>query len=132
MSGWRFKRVLLWIFFAVSLFIIACAPGQAKAKVGPGNEGASPSFSEAADAKTADDLAFAQFSSSGWKTDFSKRTVRMGEISSGGPPKDGIPPVDRPQFEMAGEADKWLKDNEPVGYLNMNGEAKAYPLQILI
>ncbi len=132
MSRWRFEKSFPWMFLAASLFIVACAPGQAKAKVGSGAEGASPSFSEAADAKKADDLGFAQFSSSGWKTDFSRHTVRLGEISSGGPPKDGIPPVDRPKFETTAEADKWLKDNEPVGYLNMNGEAKAYPLQILI
>ncbi len=29
------------------------------------------------------------------KTDFSKRTVDLSEIESGGPPKDGIPAIDR-------------------------------------
>jgi hypothetical protein len=32
------------------------------------------------------------------KTDFSKRTVELAEIESGGPPKDGIPAIDRPRF----------------------------------
>src|SRR5688572_23878957 len=33
-----------------------------------------------------------------WKTDFSKHTVPLGEIMSGGPGKDGIPPIDAPKF----------------------------------
>jgi hypothetical protein len=32
------------------------------------------------------------------KTDFSRRTVELAEIESGGPPKDGIPAIDRPRF----------------------------------
>ena len=33
-------------------------------------------------------------------TDFSKHTVPLDEIVSGGPPKDGIPAIDRPHFEQ--------------------------------
>jgi 2-iminobutanoate/2-iminopropanoate deaminase len=33
------------------------------------------------------------------RTDFSKHTVPLGEIKSGGPPKDGIPSIDGPRFE---------------------------------
>lgn len=32
-------------------------------------------------------------------TDFSIRSVDLGEISSGGPPPDGIPAIDNPVFE---------------------------------
>jgi hypothetical protein len=32
------------------------------------------------------------------RTDFSSRTIRLDEIESGGPPKDGIPAIDRPRF----------------------------------
>ncbi len=67
-----------------------------------------------------------------WKTDFSRHTVPLDEIVSGGPPKDGIPAVDRPRFVNVRQADRWLSDREPVVLVVLNGEAKAYPIQILI
>lgn len=33
------------------------------------------------------------------RTDFSRHTVPLEEIKSGGPPKDGIPSIDAPRFE---------------------------------
>ncbi len=68
----------------------------------------------------------------GWKTDFSKRTVPLDEIVSGGPPKDGIPAIDRPKFVGVEEADDWLKDREPVVLVALGRTVKAYPLRILI
>ncbi len=56
----------------------------------------------------------------------------MDEITSGGVPRDGIPPIDHPQFVAPSEADRWLADVEPVALFEMNGDARAYPLQILI
>jgi hypothetical protein len=67
-----------------------------------------------------------------WKTDFSKAAVPLGEIRAGGPPKDGIPPIDRPKFQTVAEAAAWLRPNEPVVYVERAGDARAYPLQILI
>ena len=67
-----------------------------------------------------------------WSTDFSKRTVPLEELMAGGPPKDGIPAIDRPKFETVKQADRWLGKREPVAVVELNGEAKAYPLQILI
>lgn len=72
------------------------------------------------------------FDTSEWKTDFQKAGVLLHEIRSGGPPKDGIPAIDRPKFETTPDAEKWLKPAEPVVYLERNGDARAYPLQILI
>ena len=66
-----------------------------------------------------------------WKTDFSKRSVPYTEIFSGGVPRDGIPPLDNPRFVTPAQADQWLEDQEPVIAFELNGEAKAYPLQIL-
>lgn len=66
------------------------------------------------------------------RTDFSKSTVNMEEIMSGGPPKDGIPAIDRPRFVAFREADRWLDPREPVIAVDAGGEAKAYPLQILM
>ena len=67
-----------------------------------------------------------------WKTDFSKAVVPLDEIASGGPPKDGIPAVDEPRFISVDEANRFLGKNEPVAVVRLNGQTKAYPLQILI
>ena len=72
------------------------------------------------------------FSTAGWKTDFTKHSVPLSQIISGGPPKDGIPAIDKPAFETVDGAGKWLKPKEPVILFEWNGEARAYPLQILI
>ena len=69
---------------------------------------------------------------SGWKTDFSKHTVSLEEITSGGPPKDGIPAIDEPKFVSVPAASGWLDDSEPVAVIELGGETRAYPLQILI
>jgi hypothetical protein len=66
------------------------------------------------------------------RTDFSKRTVELAEIQSGGPPKDGIPAIDRPRFVDTRAAFAWLKPNEPVIVLRLGGDARAYPIQILM
>ncbi len=63
-------------------------------------------------------------------TDFGKRSIAWAEITSGGPPKDGIPSIDEPAFVAVSEADD-LADTEPVVGLVVNGEARAYPLRIL-
>ncbi|MGD2102072.1 MAG: DUF3179 domain-containing protein, partial [Acidimicrobiia bacterium] len=54
------------------------------------------------------------------------------EIISGGPPPDGIPSIDEPEFVTVEVADRWLGSNEPVVYLETNGDLHAYPVQILI
>ncbi len=66
------------------------------------------------------------------KTNFGKHTVPLQEIRSGGPSKDGIPPVDRPRFIASGEAARWLDAQEPVIVFERKGDARAYPLQILM
>ncbi len=58
--------------------------------------------------------------------------VPPGEIISGGPPPDGIPPLDAPSFVGVETADIWLKDAEPVVVLDIDGDARAYPVQILM
>ncbi|MCP4402064.1 MAG: DUF3179 domain-containing protein [bacterium] len=67
-----------------------------------------------------------------FSTDFSKHSVPYHEILSGGPPKDGIPAIDAPKFESVKEADTWLKAVEPVILLNIEEDARAYPMQILV
>ncbi len=66
------------------------------------------------------------------RTDFSTAIVDMDEIVSGGPPKDGIPAIDKPTFVDVATASGWLNPREPVIGVVIDGHARAYPIQILI
>jgi hypothetical protein len=67
----------------------------------------------------------------GLRTNWKKALVAAEEIRPGGPPPDGIPAIDKPKFLSVAEADKWLKDREPVIAFEAGGDARAYPLQIM-
>ncbi|MEM6285597.1 MAG: DUF3179 domain-containing protein [Bacteroidota bacterium] len=67
----------------------------------------------------------------GFATNTAQRTIDLSELMSGGPPKDGIPSIDAPQFVSAEAASGWLAPQEPVILLEVGDEAKFYPLQIL-
>ncbi|MFV2062955.1 MAG: DUF3179 domain-containing protein [Chloroflexota bacterium] len=73
-----------------------------------------------------------RFNTRGWATDFSISSIPYSEILSGGPPKDGIPAIDDPVFESIEAARTWVDGQAPVIALELNGEAKAYPMAIMI
>lgn len=52
-------------------------------------------------------------------------------IRSGGPPKDGIPPIDEPEFLTARSADFLTDDDIVFGFVE-GGEARAYPQLVLV
>ena len=66
-------------------------------------------------------------------TNFSKSSIKSWvEIQSGGPPKDGIPAINDPEFLSTSGAHK-LKPNEPVITVALHGESeRAYPIRYLI
>jgi hypothetical protein len=66
-----------------------------------------------------------------WNTDFSRHTVPYDELLALLPVRDGIPAIDNPTFETLEEATEWLFENEPVIAVEYNGDARAYPLQVL-
>ena len=72
-----------------------------------------------------------QWTSDGWKTEFTKTSIDFGDIVSGGPPRDGIPSIDDPVFVKASMIDD-IGDREPVIIFPLEGEPRAYPLRILI
>ena len=67
----------------------------------------------------------------GWKTDFSRHTIEWSSVLSGGPPRDGIPAIDKPKIVALSQVTN-LAPTEPVIGLVVKGEARAYPLRVLM
>ena len=55
--------------------------------------------------------------------------IDLTQLLNGGPPKDGIPSIDKPVFDNA-QTTSFKSDEQVIGVV-INGEAKAYPLGIL-
>ncbi|MEM8789790.1 MAG: DUF3179 domain-containing (seleno)protein, partial [Pseudomonadota bacterium] len=56
--------------------------------------------------------------------------IRLEEITWGGVRKDGIPSLDNPTMILAAEAD-YLRPDDLVFGVAINGDARAYPLRIM-
>ena len=117
----------------------ADVPASVETTVGPSKAAETPGSVEptrtprpTVSRDSANQLAVKRYQNEGWDTDFSQHSVPFSEIFSGGPPRDGIPPLDNPTFVSVAEADDWLRPKEPVILFEIDGEARAYPLQILI
>ena len=66
------------------------------------------------------------------RTDFSIHSVDLSEITSGGPPKDGIPALIDPEFVEV-ETETRLSPREPVMTLELGDSApRAYPVRYLL
>ena len=123
-----FRKWIFWIL-AAGWTLSACAPTP-------------PPTTPASDSPAADPVQMTpttlpaesppRGAESEFTTDFSKHSVPYSEILSGGPPKDGIPSIDAPNFQSTREADGWLEDREPVVFVQVGDDARAYPIQILI
>jgi len=71
-------------------------------------------------------------STANWRTDFCNSNVDFSEILVGNPVKGGIPSVTDPAMESIEEAAAWLSERSPVIALEVEDEARAYPLAILM
>lgn len=61
-----------------------------------------------------------------------KHSVPLDSILGGGPPKDGIPSIDRPKFILVSEASREFQDTEPGLALEIDNISRFYPFQILV
>lgn len=59
-----------------------------------------------------------------------KSIVPLEEIVSGGPPPDGIPSIDNPQFTSIEETT--FPDDQEGVFLSINGDSRFYPFNILV
>ncbi len=127
-------RTIIWASLTIATLVLSACAATSPSELVTENAAASatppPSAAAPADGllplETPPPGAEREFS-----TDFSRHTVPYREVLSGGPPKDGIPAIDAPQFVTVAEADAWLASQEPVVLVQADGEARAYPLQIL-
>ncbi len=67
----------------------------------------------------------------GWKTDLNERTIPLTELEIV-LPKDRIVPIDEPTFAAVAEAPDYMDPQEPVVALIIDGDARAYPLAMLM
>ena len=63
--------------------------------------------------------------------DVSNAVIPTSEMRSGGPPRDGIPAIDRPRFLRARQVN-YLSDDDLVVSVTLDGKTRAYPLRILV
>ena len=63
-------------------------------------------------------------------TDFDNNSIEFDSIITDGPRRDSIPPIDDPEFVAVAEAG--LGDDEPVVSVIIDGDARAYPLSMLL
>ena len=87
------------------------------------------------DAAAADSLPQPLSSYTNWDTDWTRRTVEdFGEFLpglGGSDPRDLIRPIDQPSFEDVTRAAEVVGPREPGALVQLNGEARFYPLAIL-
>lgn len=62
--------------------------------------------------------------------DLRNSLIPSKDILQGGPPKDGIPSIERPKF-VAARAANFIRPTDRVIGITINGESRAYPINIL-
>ncbi len=116
----RSKRFLT--LFLSALFLAVASPGFLQAQ----EYSRRPGQLELSQGQS---IQFVQYRG-GPSFDLSRAVIPLGEIRSGGPPKDGIPALTDPQAIRPQDA-KYLRDTDRVAGVSVGKESRAYPLKIL-
>ncbi len=122
LDDWRSPARMAAVAVAVALVAAACSSGAESAS----SEAESVEQIEAGQ-REATGSALVNMTAEG----LPEPLVDPAEVMSGGPPPDGIPPIDNPKFLPATEVG-FLEANEPVLSLEVEGETRAYPIQVMI
>lgn len=67
----------------------------------------------------------------GWQTDFGRAEVSLDEFLDGGVRRGGVPALREPRFQRPEDA-TGLQPNEPVVVVLWRGDARAYPVRLLV
>ncbi len=94
--------------------------------------GGEPLVRDLTPGETARVLGQTSISPGAWRTDFSRVTADLSDavVVAGG--RGAIPVVTEPRYETTEQADAWISDNEPVLAAFAGGEARAYPIRLLL
>ena len=127
------KRRALLVLGTIGLLLVIAACGSAIGNPFPGGSSSPPPtpLPEGTLLEDADTDDMPRWTRSWTNTDFSRRTVNLEELKSGGVPPDGIPPIDNPRYVEPETGDTWYEPQEPVIQVEINDDARAYPLQIM-
>jgi len=121
------------LFTALALVAAACA---APPDDNAGDDTVSPSTTAPSSSTAAPERAAVPAGPSALtdprSDEFPPPLVPIDEIISGGPPPDGIPSLDAPVFVDAASVDDQLEPAESVVALEINGDARAYPVRVMI
>ncbi len=129
-----------WLLAALALTLAACGssggdepgdPAGPTTTTQPEQADTSPDTNEG-DA-TAEVPSHLQPMAERWGTDFSNSVVDLNELLVGIPvsdPRDRIPPIDEPNFDSVENTD-WIEDREPGVLMDINDDARFYPLSIM-
>ncbi len=77
-------------------------------------------------------LGEASISPDVWRTDFSRVTADLSDSVVVANGRGGVPVVTEPRYEATEQADSWISNNEPVLAAFAGGEARVYPLRLLL
>lgn len=61
-----------------------------------------------------------------------RRQALLDHVLSGGPPPDGIPPIEGGQYESINDADMWLNDEDQVFLYETENKVYLFPQRILV
>lgn len=116
--------VRLWPLVLLALAVLLTACGSAD---GPGSGAGAQASGETVESSPAEDVPSAL--DDPFAEGLPEPTLDMDRVQQL-LPADGIPAIDDPTFLETGEAD-FVDDREPVLAVEVDGDARAYPVQIL-
>lgn len=129
---------MLAMFAAIALFAAACGASTDDSVAAEATGTTASSTTASTSTTVTEDAASAALptgpsalTDSG-SSEFPEPLVPLAEIISGGPPPDGIPPIDDPVFLDVADDLEILDPAEPVVALEINGDARAYPIRAMI
>lgn len=110
--------------FAVAAVLVGCAAAAHRASSIAGVSSSSAGGERG--------VPIAALREQGWTTNFARHAVPLWEFQPGGPPRDGIPPIDHPRIVSIAGGDRVLTPREPVIVVSVGGKTRAYPERILV